>query len=269
MPVGAIIGAAAIGAGATVYASSQASQAISSSSNTAAQVQQNALNQELQLAQPYTAAGQTAIAPLQQLLGINPNQGQPGAAGAGGTMAGGGQPQNNTGALAALQNTPGYQFSLAQGEGATMNASTLMGGGVSGNTLEALTKYASGLAQGTWQNQVSNLQNLVNTGQGAAAGAAANVAGTANNLSNIATTAGTNQANLTLGEAGNLTSTFNNAANQYAGMQNFQNLLGSVQGGPPGPNWNPNAMYSSPGAGLASIGQMPGIGGWQPPPTGQ
>lgn len=68
----AIGGAAVLGAGATVYASGQASSAAAGAANSASQSQAAALGQQAALAAPYTGMGQAAIPLYEQLLGINP-----------------------------------------------------------------------------------------------------------------------------------------------------------------------------------------------------
>jgi hypothetical protein len=167
----------------------------------------------------------------------NPGKAVPPAAQTAGTTA----PTAQTlSPLDALMQTPGYQFTLQQGLQAGQNASTLAGG-VSGNTLEALTKYASGLAEGTWQNQVTNLQNLVNTGEGAATNTAANIGTAATNLGNIAMTQGTNLANLSMAQSGQLTGLANTALNNFTlgnilsgsgvGGMGWGSPLGAILGG--------------------------------------
>ena len=165
--------AAGVTAAATAYAGSQEAGAIKGAANTAANAQltaqQNAIAQE----EPYNQAGQAAIPQLQTLLGLTPSGGPTSAA-------------TNANTLAALQNTPGYQFAKQQGLQGVTNQASAMGLLGSGNTLQALDQYGTGLADQTYQQQVANLQNLVNTGQGAASGVAGNIEQTGTNLANIA-----------------------------------------------------------------------------------
>jgi len=62
-------------------------------------------------------------------------------------------------------NTPGYQWQLDQGKKAIERSAAARGGLASGNTLGALTKYGQGLADQTYNQYVSNLMNLMQTGQ--------------------------------------------------------------------------------------------------------
>lgn len=54
-----------------------------------------------------------------------------------------------------LQNDPGYQFQLQQGEQARINSASAQGLGASGSTLKELTKFGQGLA-GTYYNDAFN-----------------------------------------------------------------------------------------------------------------
>lgn len=202
----ALVGAAVVGAAGSAIAGSEAAGATTSAANTAAGVQEQALGQEASLSAPYRALGSAAIPQLEALLGLTKG----GAAGAQATLAA----------------TPGYQFAKTQGlEGVTnsMAASGLLD---SGNTLEALDKFGTGLADQTYQQQVGNLEQTVAMGQGAAAGQATNVQTGASNIGNIAIGQGNNlasiEANTTAGITGALGAGMNNAV-EYNTLQNLLN----------------------------------------------
>lgn len=72
MPIGATIGAAAIGGGASMYASSKASKAASKASAKDAAIQQQQYEQTRADLAPYTSAGVTANQALMQRLGLTP-----------------------------------------------------------------------------------------------------------------------------------------------------------------------------------------------------
>jgi hypothetical protein len=252
MGIGALIASTVIGAGATIIGSNKAASATTSAANTAADTQRAALAQQEAETAPFRAGGVAALGQLEGLLGLpNTTQGTgPAALGQVGSLgqpAGAGMP-GAADPLATLRATPGYQFTLGEGLKATANASTLSGGGIGGNTLEALTKYASGLAEGTWGAQVTANQNLVNTGANAATNTASNIGNTATNLSNIATNQGTNLANITLGGIGGVTGTLNNALNQYTQQQTLASILNSTQ--------NPGVSPT-----LSPVPALPTIGG--------
>jgi uncharacterized protein CbrC (UPF0167 family) len=131
----------------------------------------------------------------------------------------GGQVQNAYSALQAavpqtmteanLVNTPGYQFNLSQGLQATQNSAAAKGLGVSGAAMNASSKYATGLADSTYQNQFSNEQTLYGD-------ANTNYTAAQANLANL----GTGVQNAETG--------YNNLQNQYTdAYQNFgaQNTL--------------------------------------------
>ena len=70
-----------------------------------------------------------------------------------------------------LAQTPGYQFSLQQGQQAIQRHLGAAGAGVSSNLLRNLDKYSQGLAQQTFQQQATDLTNLAGaTPQNAIAG---------------------------------------------------------------------------------------------------
>ena len=197
----AIAGAAIVGAAGSAIAGSEAAGATKSAANTAAAEQQSALTQQEQLAAPYTALGQSAIPQLQTLLGLT----------GGGTS---GAP-NTAAAETALAGTPGYQFTLNQGLNATKNAASASGMLLSGNTLQALDQYGSGLADQTYQQAVGNLENTVNTGQAAAAGQAANVGNAATNMGNIAVNQGNTLAGIDANTIAGIENAGSGAVNNY------------------------------------------------------
>jgi len=206
----ATVAAAGIGAVGSVVAGNEAASATRDASNAAIAQQQAALQQQAQLSAPYRQLGQNAMGAYQNLLGIGAN----------------GQ-VNPQLAEQTLQNLPGYQFQQQQGQQQTLAAAGAMGMGLSGNTLQALSKYNQGLADSTYQQELQNLLAPVQLGQAAAAGQAANVGQAASNIGNIAMNQGQNQANIAIGQMGGITGSINNAMNQYTTM----NTLKALQGG--------------------------------------
>lgn len=146
-----------------------------------------------------------------------------------------------------LEQTPGYEWNLSQGEQAATNSAAARGLANSGAALKGAETYASGLADSTYQNQFndqlsannaaqSNLTNtfnrqnsLLGTGANAASASASNATNTAS-LSAQAALAGvgatmsgtTSMANsLTNG----LTSLGNQASSYGSNYLAYQNLL--------------------------------------------
>lgn len=221
MVAAAVVGSAVVGAAGSAIAGSEAAGATTSASNAAIAQQQAALQQQAQLSAPYRGLGESAIPQLQTLLGIAPA---------------GKNPQATTDAqLAALRNTPGYQFQQQQGTQNTINAASAQGLSLSGNTLEGLSKFNQGLADTTYEQAVGNLENVVNTGQAAAAGQAANVGNAAANIGNTLVNQGNTLAGIDANTAAGITKAIGGGVNQYMTNQTLQGLQ------------NPNAAYESPG----------------------
>jgi hypothetical protein len=204
--------------------------ATTDAANTASATTLAGLEQQKELSQPYRDLGSAAIPQLEQLLGLST-----GAGGGGGwTMAPDGtMKQIPTGgggsAIDALRNTPGYQFALGQGLDATKNAATSMGMARSGNTLEALDRFSTGLADQTYQSTIGNLLDVTRIGQGAAAGQAANVGQATSNLSNIAINQGNTIAGIDANLAATLARSGQQASSNAANMGGM--VLGAMMGG--------------------------------------
>jgi len=205
---------AAVGAGATIYAANSASRATNRASNAAIQQQQQALAQQERLAAPYTALGQQAMPAYMSLLGISPD----------GTQV---DPKL---AQETLRNLPGYQFAQQEGQRGTLQAAGAMGMGLSGNTLAALDRYNTGLADQTYQDELRNLLAPVQLGQAAAAGQAANVGNAASNIGNIQQQQGANLANIGMNRAAGITGAIGQGVNQYVTQNTLQGLMGTPGG---------------------------------------
>jgi len=212
MVAAAVIGVSAVvGAAGTAYAGHEAASATRDASNAAVSEQEIALQQQAALSQPYRDVGAGAISQYESLLGTGPNS----------------NAQTIQQALAA---TPGYQFTQQQGEQGILNAASAAGG-VSGNTLTALDRYNTGLADQTYQNALSNAQGAVGMGQAAAAGQAQNVGNAANNISSNLINQGNNIANIDIGTAAGISKAIGGGANNFAEFQALQALNSSGGGG--------------------------------------
>jgi len=193
--VGAVVGAAG-----TVIAGHEAASATRDSTNAAIAAQQKALTSQQQLAQPFinlatggTGAGGGGPSPLQSLQSLV-------------------TPGSSAATLATL---PGYQFTKEQGIQGTEAAANAMGLGLSGNTLEGLSKFTTGLADTTFQQEVGALTNVVGLGQAAAAGQAANIGNAAANVGNIAINQGNTLAGIDANVAAGLTKAVGSGVNNY------------------------------------------------------
>lgn len=127
-----------------------------------AKQQQDALNAAMSQFAPYQQTGVGANSQLSNLLGLN------GASG-------------YNSAMAALQNDPGYQFRLQQGQQGIDRNLSAQGLGQSGAAVKAANDYAQGQAQQEYQNAIQNAQGASNSGQNAAGA----LAGLATNLGQV------------------------------------------------------------------------------------
>lgn len=177
----AIIGSAALGAGASaVGASKQAS-----ASRRAGRLGAAAGAQAREDLSPFRDAGVNALGAQMELLGL-----PVGGAGGGGfqpmptgqgdmsflpvggfnSLVPGGAVGGGNNALAALAASPGFQFRLQQGLGAIENSAAARGGLFSGNTGRALTEFGQNFASNEFANRLNQLALLAGRGQSAAAG---------------------------------------------------------------------------------------------------
>jgi hypothetical protein len=222
----AIAGSAVLGAGASLFGSSQQSKAAANATN----AQVGMFNQGASQVAPFSQMGAQTGAQLQSALpGLTANF-------------------NPT--MSDLENTPGYQFTLGQGEKATTNANSAMGLANSGVEGKGLANYAEGLASTTFQQQFQNYlqQNsqkynmlMGPTQLGAQAGASllGNSTSVGGNIGSNIIGAGNAGAAGVLGAAGSTS----NALNQYMQWSMLQKL------GMGGNNANPFA-----GANMADLG---------------
>lgn len=238
-------GAAIIGAGALSAVGSIASASIGSdAAKSAAETQANAANEATALQekefntiqsnyQPYLAAGSNALTQLQGLTGTN----------TGGNPMTASLTKSFDPTMASLAATPGYQFTLQQGEEAAQNGFAAQGLGSSGAAIKGAANYAEGLAGTTYQQQFQNywtqnqaiyneLSGIAGVGENAAAGSGNTGAQVASNIgstlqaSGAASAAGTvGSANAITGALGSIGSTAQNTALLYT--LNGNGLFGS------------------------------------------
>ena len=136
---------------------------------------------------PYEEAGRSGLNLLQQYLTGDPTA-----------------TQNR------LEQSPGYQFRLNQGQNSIQNLLASKGGLKSGAAMKALEEYAQGTASQEFGNQVGYLQNLSNMGQQSATA-----------MGNYEFNAGTNMANAS--QQGIL--------GQGMAMANRDAMMGNIIGG--------------------------------------
>jgi hypothetical protein len=207
------LGSAVLGAGASLYGSSQAAGASKSAANLQEQNAIAAVNR----AQPYISTGNDAAAQLDALNASGFTAGQPNYL----ALAQGAMPGQMT--EAQLQQTPGYQFQLGQGLAAVQNSAAARGLGVSGSALKGAATFATGLADSNYQNQFNNAQTRsqdylnLNTGQ----------QGNAMNLYSRLSGTATIGANASQGVGTNTTTAANNAGN-YLNQSGLASAAGTA-----------------------------------------
>jgi hypothetical protein len=190
------------------------------------------LAQELQ-----DTMGPQGMASLNPATTAGNGQFQPGTV-YGGPTGGFAGTNGQTSPLQALENTPGYQFSLQQGLQGVENSAAARGMQLSGATLKDLNNYAQGTAQQTYQTQVSDAMQMAGLGSGAAGTASGNTVATGANIGSTITGAGNQvgsnmigagnaQAAGQVGSANAYTGAFNNISQMYT----MNSLFGGGAGG--------------------------------------
>ena len=175
-----LAGVAAAGIGLSAVSSVVGGIGGSNAASSAASQQQQAANQATALQQqqfaqttanlaPYLAAGTTALPEVQSLVGANAGgdpgtswltQFNPTTASVKPTTLTPTNPVTWDPTEAGLEATPGYQFSLSQGEKGVQNSFAAKGLASSGAALKGAADYAQGLASNTYQTQFSNYSTL-------------------------------------------------------------------------------------------------------------
>jgi hypothetical protein len=208
----AIVGGAVVGGYLTSQASKSAASTQAAATDRATAAQQDALNQQLQLQQPFTTAGTTAVNQLSAM-----------------TQPGGAATQNFTFGPDAYQADPGYAFRLKEGMNAMNATAAARGGLISGNALRAGQAFGQELGSQEYSNAFNRAQNmfqmnrnnlldplkfLTNIGQ----------AGASNQAANVGSFGAANAANITGGA--NAT-----AAGQVGAANAYANAIGQGIGG--------------------------------------
>lgn len=223
LPV-AILGAGALGVGASVYTSGQSANAAQnaanaqvSAANTAANTQLSIFNQTQQNLAPYNQVGQSAISQLASLFGIG---------------AGGNGTPNASAATSALTQFPGYQFGLNQGQTALDRSAASRGLALSGAQLKDSQAYGQNYAmQNAWNPYVSQLNTLSGLGENAAATTGNIGASTGSSVANSQLAAGQAAASGIVGSNNAINSGINSGVNAGINSSLLAYQLGQGQYG--------------------------------------
>ena len=215
MPVAAVLGAAVIGAGASIYAGSKAAKAQKNAANQATALQQT---QDAEARRQYDL-GRADLAPYR-------DQGVKSLAQlATGTADGGEFNRNFT--LADFNKDPGYEFRQGEGMKGVERSAAARGGILSGGALKAIARYNSDFASGEYGKAYDRFNND-NTSRFNRLSA---LAGTGQQAVNSGNAAGADLTrNLQIG-VNNVSDNLGNAANARASSYvNTGNAIGTVAG---------------------------------------
>jgi type II secretory pathway pseudopilin PulG len=264
----AILGAAALGAGVSMYGASQAAKAQKNAARDAAaatseaaqqsiDAQERMFGKQVELQEPFRQAGLSAQNRLMDYLALSENKTAPGY----GKYA-------RDFSLADYTADPGYGFRVSEGMKALERSAAARGGLLSGSTLKGITRFGQDTASEEYQNafnryqvnranQLNPLQSLISSGQTGAnaltsaagqtgAGMGSTYMGMGAGLSNAAMAGGAARASGYTGMANALTSGLSTGANLYMQYPLYQAM---------------GQYYSRPSYGQVSGANVGGPGG--------
>lgn len=223
MPWGIVAGAAIGAIGSSIAAGKQAS-----GQKAAAQTQADMFNTITQQEQPFIKPGYDAETTLSELLGLNAPTGAGGTA-TGTNLPGGYLTQTFNPTQQQLEQYPGYQFQLGQGDLALQSAASSGGSALSGPALKSLMGFNQGLAASNYNNYFNQFQQQQNNIFNRLSQIATIGQNAAGNLGSSGTQLGTGIAQAQAAAAGSQAAGIAGATNsignavQLAGLMNSQN----------------------------------------------
>lgn len=230
--VAPIIGGVISGSAATSAASTQAKAENAATANTKSMFDTTVAN-----LQPYNTTGQAATTTLANLYGLNGSAAQ-------------------TTAEGNFTNSPDYAFAQQQGIAGLDASAASKGGLLSGNQLEAITNYSSGLATQNFNNYANRLAALGSQGENAAAATGTASANAAASEASTITGAGNATAGGIVGGSNAVTGGFNTGINNliqaYGGLGTGSSYGGAGSGG----------SFNTGNTGLATGAPMPLTGSY-------
>jgi hypothetical protein len=230
----AIVGGAVVGGYMTSQASKSAANTQAGAADRATAAQQEALDRQLELQQPFTTAGTTAVNQLSAM-----------------TQPGGAATKDFTFGPNDYKADPGYAFRLKEGMNAMNATAAARGGLISGNALRAGQIYGQEMGSQEYSNAFNRAQNmfqmnrnnlldplkfLTNIGQ----------AGASNQAANVGSFGSSQAANIT--GAGNAT-----AAGQVGSANAYSNAIGQAIGGYQMNQLINRSAYNAPAAAPAPV----------------
>lgn len=214
------MGSAVIGSSAAKSAAKTQATAATAGANQQAALGQDALNFQKGIDSrtygdlaPYRATGTAALPAYQRLLGIGPD--------------------GQAGVQAALEATPGYQFTRDQG--IASEARALGSKGLTGAQAKGIGRFVTGLADNTYNTQLGNYNTAVGTGLGAVGEGAgigaqtgSSVGGTASSIGQAITQGLTGAANATAGGTVGSANAISGGVNGLSNAFLYSKLLGQT-----------------------------------------
>jgi hypothetical protein len=199
----ALLGSAVIGAGSSIFGANKAA----SGAKKAAKLQRQQFEETKELLSPYTGAGENALAQYETGIGLRGREAQQGF-------------------YDDFQTDPGFETSLNNALDATMKKYSILGN-TGGGLANALLTTGQNALYGQYQNRLSQLGGLVDTGRNAAGALAGFGQQSAAQQGNLLAQAGLYQGQGIMG-AGNALS---GGLTNLAGANLYQQGLASGQGG--------------------------------------
>lgn len=217
------VGSAMIGSSAAKTAAKEQAQAADKATAASEAMYQQTRTDLL----PYQKVGQTAQAQYENLLGIGPQGGGMNAA------------------TAALENTPGYQFTRTQGLQAVQSGFAAQGLAGSGPAQKGAAQYAENLAGTTYQSILGDYYGALGLGETAAAQTGVQGTTLTGQANQATTAAGAAQAAGTVGAANATIGGINSAVSGISSALLLPTMFGAM-GNQRGIYSNPNAFPEAP-----------------------
>jgi len=240
----AILGAAALGTGVSLFGANKASKAQTNAARDAAQLQQQGYDRQEALQEPFRQAGLTAQNRLMDYLALSDDKSAPDY----------GKYARDFG-MSDFQADPGYGFRMSEGMKALERSAAARGGLLSGATLKGITRFGQDTASSEYinafnryqtnrSNQINPLQSLLGSGQTST-----------NLLSNAAGQAGQGMAGAAMAGAQARASGYANMASALnQGLSTGANMYMQV------PLYSAMARYYGRGAPVSTAGTVGGPG---------
>jgi hypothetical protein len=239
MPIGATIGAAVVGGGASVLSANAQSKAAREASQAQVQSNQAAIDEQRrqfdatrELLQPFVQAGPPALREQMRILGLL-------------------GPEDQQAAIQQQEQNPFFQALARQGEEAILQRASATGGLRGGNVQAALAQFRPELLNSFIEQQYGRLGGLAGAGQNAAAGVGTFGANTGANIGNLLVGQGRVQAGNALAQgqaSANLFGGIGQAANTFGNLAASGGFGGFGGFNPASTNTSPPYIPSSSGA---------------------